>query len=127
MKILLKEGGGGTVNYLPIGVFGMNLRRPDVKRGAEYLSLGGRVRCPEAFVQYLTRCLPNMLSLRPRGKQPGSDFFDLGGGGVFSSGLCFPAGIQGGDAAQLTGLALLEESWREQGGRGRRNTVVLTG
>lgn len=83
---------------------------------------------PGGICQYLTQFLQNKLSLRPQGKQPGSGFFDLGGGSL-PNGLYFPAGIQRKDAASPTALANLERAEKEQDRRqhGRRNALLLTG
>lgn len=77
--VFLKKEGGGMWNIDPTQAWDKNLRTPQGKGKAKYVSFGEQSQAPWDICQYLTRFLENRLSLWPPGKVAGHNSFGLGG------------------------------------------------
>lgn len=119
LKILLTKVWGAVGRLKDLSHLGVRDESQETRRKRERkrFVVWKQRQVPGGICQYLTQFLQNKRSLRPQGKQPGSDFFDLGGGSLLS-GLYFPAGIQRKDAASPTDWL----TWREP----RRNRTGVS-
>ena len=73
---------GGDVKYPPLLGIQQESQEAGCKREGKIFVIRKQSQAPGGICQYLTQFLQNKLSLWPIGKQPRSDFFDLGGGSL---------------------------------------------